>query len=111
VKYTDGSGDLGGGRAEVHDCRGASIVTALVIPPIASEEGVSEGVSIEGELNLLVADIGASAGGGASSVCTESGAGGPSGEALPFCVILVDKGGERSEGACTAPIRIVQAAK
>jgi hypothetical protein len=42
VRYDDGDGDLGTGIAEVHDCRGDDLVTALAIPAIAPS-------SIEGD--------------------------------------------------------------
>lgn len=106
LRYTDANADLGGGVAEVHDCRGEDLVTRIPIPPIASDEAVAEGVAIEGELTLLVPDIGGNVLNGTSSVCAGLGAGSPSGSALPFCIVLVDAAGERSQGACTTPIRV-----
>src|SRR4051794_3137597 len=58
VHYRDGDGNLGGGEAEVQDCRGAELVTKLALPRIASDEAVKAGVAIEGELDLHVYAIG-----------------------------------------------------
>lgn len=95
VHYEDADGDLGGGRAEVHDCRAANLVVGLPIPALATAEAVAEGVSIAGELSLFVNDVGVVAP-GTSPVC--SGLGAP---ATAFCVVLVDDAGNRSDGDCT----------
>src|SRR5689334_20478059 len=57
VRYHDGDANLGGGRALLHDCRGADLVTELALPPIASEAAVQAGVPIEGELDLTVQNV------------------------------------------------------
>lgn len=95
VHYEDGDGDLGGGRAEVHDCRARDLVVPLPIPALATAEAVAEGVSIAGELSLYVNDLGAVAP-GTSPVCADLAA-----PATAFCVVLVDASGNRSEGDCT----------
>ena len=37
LRYDDGDGDLGGGVADVYDCRADGVVTELAIPPIAAD--------------------------------------------------------------------------
>jgi hypothetical protein len=101
VRYVDEDGDLGGGVAEVHDCRAAGVVSQLALPPIASAEAVDEGVRIEGQLRLVVSDVGDVAPGALPEVCED---------ATAFCLVLVDTAGNRSESACTGPISIVSAA-
>src|SRR5262249_2175466 len=38
IDYTDADGDLGGGTAEIHDCRSDALVTILDIPAIAPDD-------------------------------------------------------------------------
>jgi len=107
VAYTDPDGDLGGGVAEVHDCRAEGLVTRLVLPSIASQEAVDEGVRIEGELSLVIPDVGAAeAAAKPPAACGDLGVGAPSGGAQAFCVVLIDAAGHASEGDCTDPVRI-----
>lgn len=103
VHYEDADGDLGGGVAEIHDCRARALVTTLPIPALATPEAVDEGVTIAGELSLRVGDVGAVSP-GTSSVCQGLGA-----PVTAFCVILEDAAGNRSEGDCTGAIPITAA--
>jgi hypothetical protein len=108
VRYADGDGDLGGGVAEVVDCRAEGLVTALELPPIASAAAVAEGVPIEGELELLVADVGRVEPAPAlPAACTELGVTTLAAGETVFCVILVDAAGHRGRGDCTAPVTIL----
>lgn len=110
VAYTDPNGDLGGGVAEIHDCRIEGLVTRLVLPAIASEQAVSDGVFIEGELTLIIPDVGAvAASAQPAAACRELGVGAPSGDAQSLCVIFVDAAGIAGPGDCTDPIRILPA--
>ncbi len=97
VRYVDEDGDLGGGVAEVHDCRADGVVSRFALPNIASEAAVEEEVRIEGELQLVVADVGAVAAGALPEVCDN---------ASSFCVVLIDAAGNKSEPACTGAISI-----
>lgn len=110
VAYTDPNGDLGGGVAEIHDCRIEGLVTRLVLPAIASEQAVSDGVFIEGELTLIIPDVGAvAASAQPAAACRELGVGAPSGDAQSLCVVFVDAAGIAGPGDCTDPIRILPA--
>jgi hypothetical protein len=103
VSYSDGDGDLGGGTAEVVDCRASGLLTVLAIPPIASEAAVMEGVPIEGELDLLVADVGRVAPDPATpAACADVGVtAAPTADSVTFCVTLIDAAGNRGPGDCT----------
>jgi hypothetical protein len=108
VAYADPDGDLGRGVAEVHDCRAEGLLTRLELPGIASNEAVDEGVAIEGELTLVVADIGAAeAAPDPPEICRELGVGAPQGSAQAFCVVLVDEAGNTGAGDCTEPIQVL----
>jgi hypothetical protein len=103
VSYRDADGDLGGGTAEVHDCRAESLVTRLPLPPIASEEAVQRGVTIEGELDLVVPNV--------ALVDPEPplptacvGQSPPRRNQTPFCVILGDTAGNRTAIGCTGAL-------
>jgi hypothetical protein len=107
VEYRDADGDLGEGLAEVHDCRADDLVAMFDLPAIASDDAVDEGVAIEGELSIVVADVGDVA---ASSrppvVCEDLGvAAVAAGEAI-FCVVLTDAAGNAGPGDCTGPVAI-----
>ena len=103
VRYHDGDGDLGEGVAEVIDCRAEGLVTRLALPPIASDEAVANGVPIEGELELLVADVGrVTPAAAAPAACAALGVAAPVAGAVRFCVVLIDAAGHRGQGACTA---------
>ena len=100
VRYDDGDGDLGGGVAEVHDCRAAELVTGLAIPQIAAETGQH----ITGTLELHVNDIGELAAAELPDVCDELGVAKLAAGTAVFCVVLEDAAGHRGGGDCTQPI-------
>lgn len=107
VRYEDGDADLGGGRALVHDCRADDLVTALDLPPIASEQAIATGVPIRGELSLTVTDVGVvPAAAAAPAACADLGAPAPTADAAIFCVVLEDAAGHQGPGDCTDPIAI-----
>jgi hypothetical protein len=106
VAYDDGDGDLGGGIATIHDCRVADLATVLVLPPIASEEGVAEGIHITGELVLVVADVDDVTPGPAPATCVDLGAPPLAPGEVAFCVTLTDVGGRTGPGDCTPAIPI-----
>jgi hypothetical protein len=97
VHYTDGDGDLGEGAVEVYDC-GGGVVQRSALPAIASAEAVDEGVEIEGDLRVVVADVGPVAAGPVPEAC--------GGDGSAFCVVLVDAAGNESEPACVSGIAI-----
>ena len=105
VDYEDADGDLGEGIAEVHDCRGDTLVTMLPIPAIAPDDVVSDGTRITGSLDLYVTDVGAATSTALPSVCDELGISINAGETV-FCVVLVDAAGHAGPGDCTPPITI-----
>ena len=107
IAYADGDGDLGRGTAAVHDCRADGIVTTLLLPAIASDDAVAEGVAISGELDLRVNDIGAVAPAAAAPpACAELGIAAPTAGQAIFCVTLTDAGGVTGPGDCTAPVTL-----
>jgi hypothetical protein len=106
IDYADGDGDLGGGTAEVHDCRANGLVTELLIPEIAAPSIVKGKTPISGSLDLHVNDVGAFATAEIADACDELGAPMPTSSETAFCVILVDTAGHRGEGDCTAVITL-----
>jgi hypothetical protein len=111
ARYTDGNGDLGGGSALVYDCRAEGIVTELALPPIASKQALDASVAIEGELDLVVRNVGfVTASPKAASKCAALGVGAPQAGAQSFCVVLVDAADNASAGACTSPIKVADPA-
>lgn len=104
VRYDDGDGDLGGGIAEVHDCRADGVVTELPIPDIAPESIIGE--HITGTLELHVNDIGLVSSTALPEVCADLGVAELAGGEAVFCVLLVDAAGNRGEGDCTAAITL-----
>jgi hypothetical protein len=105
VRYRDGNADLGGGWARVVDCRAPDVVTELMLPDIASMEAIDAMVPIEGELELLVGDVGLVEPGEMPEICTRTGLGGMTvATQAIFCVVLVDAAGNESEPDCTQPI-------
>ena len=106
IAYDDGDGDLGGGFAEVHDCRADGLVTEIPIPAIAPPDVIGE--RIAGTLSLLVTDIGALAPDAQPELCRELGVDplGPS-EAV-FCVVLVDAADNEGDGDCTQPVALLE---
>lgn len=107
VEYMDGDGDLGDGVAQVHDCRANDLVILYDIPPIASEDAVDEGVPIQGDLELIVNDVGEIAlSRNAPEVCADLGVEDPVEGEVTFCVVLIDAAGNIGAGDCTQPIAI-----
>lgn len=107
IDYADGDGDLGRGVARIHDCRADGIVTELVLPSIASDDAVAEGVAITGSLDLRLNDVGdVSPAAAAPSACADLGIPAPAGDAAVFCVVLTDAAGTSGPGDCTAPITL-----
>ena len=106
LRYDDGDGDLGGGVAEVHDCRADGVTIELAIPPIAADPGQH----ITGALELHVNDIGELAAGPLPAACATAGVKSPAAGTAVFCVVLVDRAGHRGAGECTASIAIAVAA-
>jgi len=104
VDYDDGDGDLGGGIAEVHDCRADGLVTALPIPAIAPENVIGE--HITGSLELHVNDVGALAAEALPAACADLGVDTLGDSQTVFCVVLVDAAGNRGTGDCTVPITL-----
>lgn len=104
VEYDDADGDLGGGSAEVHDCRGDSLLTMLAIPDIAGDTMI--GSRITGSLDLYVNDVGAGAAAALPTVCHELGVGAIAPGETVFCVVLVDVAGHSGAGDCTTPITL-----
>ena len=103
VAYRDGDADLGGGRAEIQDCRAADLRTELGLPAIASMAAVEEGVPIEGELTLTVADVGIVVGDATAAAPCELL---PEPATTTFCVVLVDAAGNRGGADCTPAITL-----
>jgi hypothetical protein len=101
IRYDDGDGDLGGGVAEVHDCRADDLVTELIIPALARDTGDH----ITGTLELHVNDVGLLPPSAAlPEVCADLGVAELGANEAVFCVILVDAAGHRGAGDCTAAI-------
>ena len=103
LRYDDGDGDLGGGVAEVTDCRGAGVAIELAIPGIAAEAGQH----ITGTLEVHVNDIGPIASAPLPATCADLGVAPLAADTAVFCVVLIDAAGHRGDGDCTAPIALV----
>ncbi len=106
VDFDDGDGDLGTGRAEVHDCRADGIITELVLPAIAPENRVGDHIS--GTLELHVNDVGAIALGAQPALCEEQGVASLTADQTVFCVVLVDVKGHRGDADCTNAITLYE---
>lgn len=107
VEYADGDADLGGGVASVHDCRAEGLVIELALPPIASDRAIDDGVPIEGELELIVNDVGwVEPDDAAPDACAELGAPDPAAGEAVFCVVLRDLAGHEGDGDCSAAVSI-----
>jgi hypothetical protein len=102
LRYDDGDGDLGGGLAEVHDCRADDVVIELAIPAIADEPDLH----ITGTLDLHVNDIGAIGATALPALCRDLGVRELAADTAVFCVVLEDAAGHRGEGDCTKPITL-----
>lgn len=106
IDYLDADGDLGGGTAEIHDCRSDTLVTILDIPAIASESIVDGDSGIKGTLDLHVNDVGTATSSALPDACADLGVDELGATDAVFCVILVDTAGHRGDGDCTDPIAI-----
>jgi hypothetical protein len=102
VEYEDGDGDLGGGAAEVYDCRADGLRSDLPLPLIAPEAVVGD--PIRGTLELHVNDVGAIAAGAVPDACRDLGVAAVAASSAVFCVILVDAAGHAGDGDCTREI-------
>jgi hypothetical protein len=102
LRYDDSDGDLGGGVADVYDCRADGVMIELAIPPIAAEPGLH----ISGALALHVNDIGALATTALPRPCADLGVAPLATGTAVFCVVLVDAAGHRGGGDCTRPITL-----
>lgn len=107
VEYSDADGDLGEGVAEVHDCRADDLVALFDLPAIASQKAIDDGVPIEGQLSIVVADVGdVAASARPPVVCEDLGIDAVAdGEAI-FCVVLIDAAGNAGPGDCTGAVTI-----
>jgi hypothetical protein len=106
VDFEDGDGDLGTGRAEVHDCRAAGIVTELVLPAIAPESRIGDHIS--GTLELHVNDVGMIAVGTQPALCAEQGVESLTADQTIFCVALFDVKGNSGGADCTKAITLYE---
>ncbi|TMQ03943.1 MAG: hypothetical protein E6J90_11745 [Deltaproteobacteria bacterium] len=104
LRYDDGDGDLGGGVADVYDCRADGVMIELAIPAIAADAGQH----ITGALDLHVNDIGDVAPTALPQACARLGVVPLAAGTAVFCVVLVDAAGHRGDGDCTAPIAIME---
>lgn len=104
VSYDDGDGDLGGGLAEIYDCRATDLVTVLDIPDIAPDGVVGD--HITGTLDLHVNDVGIVSSTALPPECDELGVAELVGTEAVFCVFLTDAAGHRGDGDCTASIAL-----
>jgi hypothetical protein len=102
VRYADADGDLGDGVARVHDCRAAELVTVLPIPPIAPTDVI--GRAIEGDLTLIVTDVGDQPATALPDLCSELGIPALGTNKVVFCVTLVDAADHEGPGDCTAEL-------
>ena len=103
LRYDDGDGDLGGGVADVYDCRADGVVIELAIPEIAAQSGQH----ITGALELHVNDVGDIAAGALPTTCSGLGVKPLAAGTTVFCVVLADAAGHRGSGDCTGPIAIL----
>jgi len=104
VHYEDGDGDLGGGTAEIQDCRADSLLTSLMLPQIAPDDVVDDNIAITGTLDLHVNDVGAFTTAALPATCSDLGVAALEPNQTVFCVTLVDVAGHRGDGDCTAVI-------
>ena len=104
LRYDDSDGDLGGGVADVYDCRSSDVMIELPIPPIAADAGLH----ITGTLELHVNDIGAITSTAMPQVCADLGVKALAANTAVFCVVLADMAGHRGGGDCTQPVALAQ---
>ena len=107
VRYADADGDLGGGVAEIHDCRSDAVVVELAIPAIAPAAVVADGIAITGTLVLEVTDVGHLAPAAPPAACDALGVPALAAGEVIFCVTLVDAAGHRGPGDCTGSIALL----
>jgi hypothetical protein len=103
VRYDDGDGDLGGGTAEIRDCRADDLVIDTAIPQIAPQAGDH----ITGTLELHINDIGDLTPTALPRSCADLGVAALAPGTTVFCVTLVDAAGHRGAGDCTQPIAVL----
>jgi len=103
LRYDDHDGDLGGGLADVYDCRADAVMIELPIAAIAA----GAGQHITGTLDLHVNDIGALTATTMPRTCADLGVKPLAADTAVFCVVLTDAAGHRGGGDCTLPIAIV----
>jgi len=96
-------GDLGGGVAEVSDCRSDGVTIAAAIPQIAADTGRH----ITGTLEFDVNDIGELAPGALPPGVRRPRRSTARREHDRVCVTLVDAAGHRGQGDCTQPVAVV----
>lgn len=106
VDFEDGDGDLGTGRAEVHDCRADGIVTELLLPAIAPQGRIGDHIS--GTLELHVNDVGAIEVSVPPIPCAEQGVDSLTADQTVFCVVLIDAKGHRGDPDCTNAITLYE---
>jgi len=104
VEYADADGDLGEGIAEIHDCRGAELITMLPIPAIAPADIVGDPIS--GSMDLYVNDVGAATAATMPATCSDLGVGALGASETVFCVVLVDAAMHAGPGDCTPKISL-----
>lgn len=108
VKYEDADGDLGGGVADVFDCRNSALLTSLPIPQIAPDGVVDEMAKITGRLELHVNDVGEASTLALPAECSDLGIAAQTATTTVFCIVLVDAAGHRGGGDCTGTITLFQ---
>ncbi|NUO49757.1 MAG: hypothetical protein HOV80_12955 [Polyangiaceae bacterium] len=101
VHYSDPNGDLGTGKARVHDCRSEGVTTEFALPELANWNGVELEIEMTGEIKLVLTDVGVVPEGTLPEPCEFAGVG-----AGAFCVVLVDAAGNESDPACTEVLAI-----
>lgn len=102
VQYDDGDGDLGGGTAEVHDCRSDTYETTLAIPDLVAQKE-----HITGKIDLYLNDVGVVAADALPKTCADLGVKALGDMQAVFCVVLVDTAGHRGSGSCTPVISLL----
>jgi hypothetical protein len=103
VRYADSDGDLGGGTAEVRDCRASDLIIDTTIPQIVLQPGDA----ITGTLELHVNDIGDLTPTALPAPCAALGVAPLATGTTVLCVTLVDTAGHRGSGDCTRPIAVL----
>jgi hypothetical protein len=102
VQYDDGDGDLGGGVAEVHDCRSDTYETMFTIPDLVAQKE-----HITGKIDLYLNDVGPVPADALPATCSQLGVKALGDGQAVFCVVLVDVAGHRGSGSCTPVISLL----